>query len=159
MSKSTRRAFLATAGTFLAVAVAAPAQAVKPLATGEGSVPAPGHSPGQANTWVNNQPQYQTVSLYQFTPQLFQPLVGATFQVSDGQGHRLSVRLLAVNDLIKQNPGSQTAFSLRFQQKGGTALDQGTYQFSTPSLGKFLLFVVPAKGPRGATYTAIINRI
>lgn len=159
MSKSSRRAFLTTAGTFLVAAAAAPLHAVKPLQAVDTPARGRGHSSDPASSWLNSQPQYQTISLYQFTPEMLQPLVGSAFQVTDNQGHRLSLRLIAVTDLSKQNPGAKTAFSLRFQQKGGTALEQGTYQFSTPPLGPFLLFVVPSQGPRGATYTAIINRI
>ncbi|HUK87730.1 MAG TPA: hypothetical protein VLT85_08710 [Terriglobales bacterium] len=158
MSKSSRRAFLAATGTFLAAAAALPLRAVAQAPAADAGGPA-GRPSDPAHAWLGERPQDQSMSLYQFTPQLFQPLVGSSFQVADSQGHRLALRLVEVNDLRKQNPGAQTAFSLRFQQQGGKALEQGTYQFSAPPLGTFLLFVVPAKARTGATYTAIINRL
>ena len=162
MSHTSRRSFLSTAGTLIAAAAAAPLAAVRPPRADEGAAPvghgvAPTSSP--ANTWINNQPQYKTVSLYQFTPQLFQPLVGTTFQAADDKGHRLSLRLMTVQDLSQQCHGSQTAFSLQFQTISGKAMRQGTYQFYTPTLGQFLLFVVPSKPNKNTTYTAVINRL
>jgi hypothetical protein len=99
------------------------------------------------------------VALYQFTPELFQPLVGTNFQAVDDKGRRLVLRLRSVSDLSKQCNGSQTAFSLQFQMVSGKQLPQGTYQFSTPPLGTFLLFVVPSKPSKTGTYTAVINRL
>ena len=144
MSKSSRRAFLAATGTFLAAAAALPLQAVGQAPAADAGGPA-GRASDPANAWLGDQPQYQSISLYQFTPQVFRPLIGSNFVVTDSQGHRLGLRLTAVNDLSRQNPGSRTAFSLSFQQQSGQKLEQGTYQFSTPPLGTFLLFVVPSK--------------
>ncbi|HXZ29373.1 MAG TPA: hypothetical protein VEG08_15365 [Terriglobales bacterium] len=158
MSKSSRRAFLATTGAFLAAAAALPLQAAAQAPAADAGGPA-GRASDPANAWLGDQPQYQTISLYQFTPQMFQPLIGSSFVVTDSQGHRLGLRLTAVSDLSKQNPGSRTAFSLSFQQQGGKALEQGTYQFSAPPLGTFLLFVVPSKTLRQTTYTAVVNRL
>lgn len=158
MSKTSRRAFLASAGTFMAVAAAAPLEAVLPRRAGEDRAPGT-RAPGSAANWLAKQPQFQTISLYQFTPQLFQPLVGTTFQAVDGSGRQVALRLITVTDLRQQCRGSQTAFALRFQLLGGKPLPQGTYQFSSPPLGTFLLFVVPSRPSKGATYTAVINRI
>ena len=162
MSHTSRRSFLSTAGTLIAAAAAAPLAAVRPPRADEGVAPighgvAPTSNP--TNAWVTNQPQFKTVVLNQFTPELFQPLVGTTFQAVDDKGRRNTLRLLAVNDLSKQCHGSRTAFSVRFELISGKQLPQGTYQFSAPTLGPFLLFVVPSKASRNATYTAVINRL
>lgn len=159
MSSTSRRSFLATTGALIAAAAATPLEAVRPPLISEPHAPTGpgGHNP--ANTWIGNQPQYQTVALYQFTPQSFQPLVGTNFKVTDSQGHRLTLRLMTVSDLSKQCPGSKSAFGLRFQVVAGKPLGQGTYQFYTTTLGTFLLFVVPSIMTSHTTYTAVINRV
>ena len=162
MSHTSRRSFLSTAGALIAAAAAAPLEAVRPPRADDAPAPiGPGRGPASTPTasWVTNQPQIQTVALYQFTPQLFQPLVGTNFQAVDDKGRRLVLRLRSVNDLSKQCRGSQAAFSLQFQIVSGKQLPQGTYQFSTPPLGTFLLFVVPSKPSKAGTYTAVINRL
>lgn len=159
MSTTSRRRFLATAGTLLAAAAAAPLGAVRPPRVEDAPAPTHGRAPNAQGAWLSRQPQYQTVSLYQFTPDLFQPLVGTRFTAQDGEGQRMTLRLLSVNDERKQSPGSTTAFSLRFQLVAGKAAPQGTYQFSSPPLGQFLMFVVPSGASKRATYTAVINRL
>ena len=162
MSHTSRRSFLSTAGALIAAAAAAPLEAVRPPRADDAPAPTgPGRGPVStpAASWITNQPQIQTVALYQFTPELFQPLVGTNFQAVDDKGRRLVLRLRSVSDLSKQCNGSQTAFSLQFQMVSGKQLPQGTYQFSTPPLGTFLLFVVPSKPSKTGTYTAVINRL
>jgi uncharacterized protein DUF6916 len=162
MSTSSRRKFLTTAGTLIAAAAAAPLAAVRPPRLEDapaGSGRTATTTAGQAGAWINKQPLYQSVALFQFTPELFQPLVGTQFKVADSHGQRASLRLMAVSDLKKQNLSSKTAFSLQFQLVGGKALPQGTYQFFTPTLGTFLMFVVPSAAAKNPHYTAIINRI
>ena len=163
MSHTSRRKFLSTTGTLIAAAAAAPLAGVRPPRAEDAPVPTghggsgPRSSP--ANAWVANQPQYKSVTLYQFTPQLFQPLIGSTFEASDSKGRRVSLRLNAVTDMSQECHGSQAAFALQFQTISGKPLPQGTYQFYTPPLGEFLLFVVPSKPNKSTTYTAVINRL
>lgn len=164
MSTTSRRSFLATTGALLAAAAAAPLEAVRPPRVEDAPAPS-AHGTRAAATspqgaWMNNQPQYKTVALYQFTPEMLQPLVGTNFNAADSQGHRMTLRLLSVNDLHQECPGSQSAFSMRFQLVGGKAAPQGTYQFFSPPLGSFLMFVVPSnRKAKSPTYTAVFNRI
>lgn len=163
MKSTSRRSFLATAGTLIAAAAVTPMEAVRPprledapARSGRTGAASPASA---ANNWVNNQPLVQSTSPYQFTPELFQPLIGTQFKVADSHSQRATLRLMAVDDLKKENLASKTAFALRFQLVGGKSLPQGTYQFFTPPLGTFLMFVVPSRPSKNTSYTAVINRI
>jgi uncharacterized protein DUF6916 len=150
--KPTRRSFLAGAGTLLAAAAATPLEAIVPAHGGANNKP-------NVDAWVKGRPQSEVVSQFQWTQDTFTPLVNSNFQVSDSQGNRILLRLVSVEDLRKQNVNSATAFALHFQLVSGKALPQGTYEFYTPSLGKFLLFVVASTKSKGAPYIAIVNRL
>jgi hypothetical protein len=152
--KSTRRLFLTGAGTFLAAAVASSLPIV-PVAEARDT-----HGgPKGPDAKLSDRPQSEFVSQAMWTQDTFQPFVNSNFNVADGQGSRMVLRLLRVEDLRQQNLQSATAFALHFRFVSGTVLQQGTYAFSNPPLGKFLLFVVNADTSSNASYVAIINRL
>ncbi len=104
-------------------------------------------------------PQFNSVKLNEFTPELFQGLLGSTFKVTD-HSTNLSLRLVGV-ELAKQPDGvppNPAMFSLHFRYLSGKALPQGTYQFHHTQLGSFVMFVVPCAKVQKPTYTAIFNR-
>ena len=57
-----------------------------------------------------------------------------------------------------QRRAGQECFAVGFRRIQGPSLSQDTYQVMSKILGKFPLFVVP-NGPRGRSYTAVINRV
>ena len=76
-------------------------------------------------------------------------------------GHRFSVRGAAVShldlqEMVKRGPAS---FSLFFGGPSIPALGQGTYTFEHSELGRFPLFIVPARNTGGGrqAYEAVIN--
>lgn len=151
--KPTRRSFLASAGTLLAAAASTPLHAIVPPHAHTPPTPVP-----NPNGWLYGRPQVEYTTQFQWTEETFLPFVNTNFQVNDGSGGRMLLKLLAVDDLRKQTKSS-TAFALRFQVIGGKGLGQGTYEFYNPQLGKFLLFVVAANKSKSAPYVAIINRL
>lgn len=151
--KPSRRSFLAGAGTLLAAAAATPLHAIVPVHPGGG----PNVQTNQ-DSWIGTRPLVESVTQFQWTQNTFVPFVNTNFQVANGQGQKMVLRLLSVQDTRKQNTKSTTAFALIFQFVGGTPFGQGTYEFSNPQLGKFLLFIVGKKS-KGASYVAIINRL
>lgn len=152
--KSTRRLFLTGAGTFLAAA-AASFLPIVPLAEARDSR----GGPKGPDTKLADRPQSEFVSQAMWTQDTFQPFVNTNFNVADGQGSTMVLRLLGVEDLRPQNLQSVTAFALHFRFQSGTVLPQGTYIFSNLPLGKFLLFVVTADASSNASYVAIVNRL
>lgn len=148
---STRRIFLAAAGAVAAAAVTKPLEATVSVITGK-----PKSLPGGVGV---------DASLYDFTPQMFQGLLGSRFSVSDPKLGTAQVKLIAVGKvppvtaaLAGQPSYRPAAFSLRFQSISGAVLPQGTYTFKSTSLGSFPLLVVPSAATTNRTYTAIINR-
>jgi hypothetical protein len=109
--------------------------------------PNDGSSPG----FQNNDP------LATYTKAAFLSYLNSIFQISNGFTV-VEVTLLKVSDMSAPKGGE--CFSLLFRG-GSRALPQNTYTINHPSLGKFLLFLVPA-GPddNGAQgYLATINRL
>jgi hypothetical protein len=92
----------------------------------------------------------------------FSSYLNSIFQVSTAYS-TVEVALVRVKDLPTGGPAAPAggeSFSMLFVG-GSKGLDQGTYRMNHPSLGSFLLFLVPS-GPddNGAqTYVATINRI
>ena len=150
--KPTRRALLAGAGTLFAAVATTPLQAMVKPEEPQAAATGP-------DAWLANAPQSQYVSQFQWNEQTFLQFVNSNFQVADGHGNKMTLRLLSVQDLRKQNLKSTTAFSLQFQMVNGTPMSQGTYEFSNPQLGKFLMFVVTSAKRKGAPYVAVINRL
>lgn len=107
--------------------------------------------------------------------QLFEGLVGTSFQVSAPNGNAASLQLAAVEDLPalvpvntasmavppphSSSPAVVTAgFILSFTGGPSTGLAQGTYLFQHSALGQFQLFIVPqAQTPQA--YTAVFNQL
>jgi len=106
---------------------------------------------GSAPNIQNNDP------LATYTKAAFLSYLNSVFQISNGFTV-VEVTLLKVGDMTAPKGGE--CFSLLFRG-GSRALPQNTYTINHPSLGKFLLFLVPA-GPDeyGAQgYLATINRL
>lgn len=118
------------------------------------AAPAKGH-----DIWGTEPPANEFLSQFQWTQSTFQQFLNTNFQVTDGVGKKIVLRLISVQDSRKQNPKSTTAFTLGFQVVSGTGFGQGTYEFYNPQLGKFLLFVVAANKSRSAPYVAVVNRL
>ena len=152
--KSTRRWFLAGTGTVLA---AAAASSLPTVPTAEASA-APSRTKGK-DVWLGGRPQSEYVAHAMWDQNTFQQFVNTNFHVANGNGDRMVLRLQRVEDLRKQNLKSTTAFALCFQFVSGKVLPQGTYDFSNPQLGRFLLFVVTADKSRNASYVAVVNRL
>ncbi|MFY9556234.1 MAG: twin-arginine translocation signal domain-containing protein [Blastocatellia bacterium] len=77
----------------------------------------------------------------------------------------IETELITVEDL-RTSPGSEDDkkgiehFSLTFRDSFDDALAQGTYTVKHETLGKFRLFVVPARDSRaGLNYLALFNRL
>jgi uncharacterized protein DUF6916 len=152
--KSTRRLFLTGAGTVVAAA-AASSLSIGPTAEARDTR----GGPKGPDAKLLDRPQSEFVSQAMWNQDTFQPFVNTDFRVADGQGSGMVLRLMSVEDLRSQNLQSVTAFALHFQFVSGTVLQQGTYIFSNPPLGKFLLFVVTAGASSNASYVAVINRL
>jgi hypothetical protein len=118
------------------------------------------------SSWAKNKSSWVDTTPYEFTPEMFKPLVGSRFKVTDATLGSLIMTLTRV-ELPQAKSGSTTAvvspaisgFALRFRQISGVWLPQGTYQLSLPQLGTFPLFIVPGSKMRPTSYTAIINRV
>ena len=129
---------------------------------------APLHAEVTANlpSWAKNASSWVDTTPYQFTPELFEPLIGSKFQVTDASLGSLTMTLTNV-ELPQPKSGAGVAvkstvvsgFALRFRQISGVWLPQGTYQLSLPQLGTFPLFIVPGSKVRPTSYTAIINHV
>jgi hypothetical protein len=86
----------------------------------------------------------------------FTPLVGTTFQMSDGV-RGFSARLARVRDLGPGlSPGDENCFSLLFQAVAPTAAVQGVYRFSAPKQAALTLLAVPV-GRTGGYYEVVVN--
>lgn len=143
------------------------AYAASPLLTWAGKKKSSDSSPEEAA--ANN-------TLEHLTRADFNGAIGSGFQVtpSTGKSSPVWLRLLAVDDLpalVPVNtasmdvPPKQTSspvhtdgFMLVFLGTLPQPLDQGTYTFDHPVLGKFSLLIVP-NGQESQTYTAVINRL
>ncbi len=123
------------------------------------------------------------VPLQYMNAETFVPLVGQRFLVTTNAARPVILTLTAVEEIKAlvhtagmQHSGIQhfgfsgrvptvsgpatTTFALRFHGLPGKYLDQGTYTVESGALGKFLLFLVPAKrGMRTPTCTAIISHV
>jgi hypothetical protein len=91
--------------------------------------------------------------------------VGQSFYAAQGGATTVSLRLLAVDDLIGTTPrgaslaGLDDAFLLEFRGPSTPRLSQGVYQLHHQAIGHIRLFLVPqAPGGHGNTYAVVINR-
>ena len=94
-----------------------------------------------------------------FSLDSFSDLRSELFKVAY-QGGGAKLRLAEVNDLIGK-AGKGESFSLLFRGSANPPLKQGTYRFTHPNLGAFLLFLVPVGQPLpdgSAHYEAVFNR-
>jgi hypothetical protein len=113
--------------------------------------------------------------------ELFQPLIGESFQVTQWGGVLLDrLTLLAATPFESPQTASRTgkansapkipasivsssvpavnSFGLRFQGSSASQFPQGTYTVTNQSLGSFALFLVPGgPGKSPQTYTAIFS--
>ena len=87
----------------------------------------------------------------------FRAARGQRFSVS-GKGLRATLELVSVTNNPKLTAPGGECFTIRFRSLSGSKLEQGSYRFSSPTLGAFSLFVVPG-GARSKSYTAVINRL
>lgn len=142
-----RRKFL-RAGTFVALAAAVPVGVL-----GQSRKERDGNP-------VDQGAQSDPLSFY--SKATFTSYLNSIFQVSTVYA-TVEVALIRVKDLPTGGaaaPAGGECFSLLFVG-GSKGLEQGTYRMTHPSLGSFMLFLVPS-GPDeyGAqTYVATINRI
>ena len=118
------------------------------------------------------------VPLQYMNAETFVPLVGQRFLVTTNAARPVILTLTAVEEIkapvqtaaiqhfgfggraasVAPSGLQTTTFALRFRGLPGKYLDQGTYTLENGTLGKFLLFLVPAKrGMRTPTCTAIIS--
>jgi hypothetical protein len=107
---------------------------------------------GSATALQNNDP------LANYNKAAFVSYLNSIFQLNTGFSV-VAVTLLKVTDMPAPKGGE--CFTLLFRGGSGTPLAQNTYTVDHPSLGRFLLFVVPV-GPddNGAQgYLATINRL
>ena len=120
----------------------------------------------------------QEVPLQYMSAETFVPLIGQRFLVHTNAARPVILTLTAVEEIkapahtagiehfgfhgrVPTVSGPQTTtFALRFHGQPGKYLGQGTYTFESSTLGKFLLFTVPAgRGMRTPSCTAIISHI
>jgi hypothetical protein len=148
---SSRRSFLAGAAAWIGLAATAPLYA---------------EVTADHSSWSKNASSWVDTTPYEFTPELFEPLVGSKFRVTDATLGGLTMTLTSVElPQAKSGPGTAvksppvSGFALHFRQISGVWLPQGTYQLSLPQLGTFPLFIVPGSKVRPTSYTAIINHI
>jgi hypothetical protein len=144
--KPSRRSFLAGAAALVGASATAPLLASQ--------------TPSTSN-WDTNATNWVDTTAYNFTPGLFEKLVGRTFSVKDSTRGSLKMTLTRVTAPAASNKSlpAVTGFTLHFQQTSGTWLPQDTYQVSINELGTFPLFIVPATAARPTNYVAVINRI
>ncbi len=92
---------------------------------------------------------------------------GTVFTASPGSGALVIMELIEVEQtVINQNTAEKAIdaghekFSLLFQSPAGQALEQDTYTFEHPELGRFDMFIVPisVRGNNDNYYEAIFNR-
>jgi len=90
----------------------------------------------------------------------FQSALDTKFVINANRS-KVSVKLVDVQDLGEQAPGSKEAFSLMFRADGTKALPQDTYVIEHERLGTFSFLLVPMRRDnRGRTrYEAVINRL
>ncbi|HEX9160076.1 MAG TPA: hypothetical protein VF980_00085 [Thermoanaerobaculia bacterium] len=128
-----RRNFLSATGSFVAFSAVSPLQA---------------HARGAAEG-----------PAFDLREEVFRPLIGSTFRAR-GEGKReMTLSLVSVTPLDREKNNARHAFTLRFHQLSGGALPQGTYRFSHPQTGEFLLFVVPGARTERGVFTAVVNRV
>jgi hypothetical protein len=145
---NSRRKFL-KAGVLAALFAAVPLKAVlgQSWKDRDGN-PGDGSSPGLQNP----------DPLATYTKAAFVSYLNSVFQLNTGF-NVIAVTLLKVDDMPSAKGGE--CFSLLFRGGGGPALRQNTYNVDHPSLGRFLLFLVPVgtdeHGVQG--YLATINRL
>lgn len=146
----TRRKFL-KAGTLVALSAAIPLRV-----TGQGI------RKGNDGNPIDQSKDVAADPLSTYTRSAFSSYLNSIFRIYTGYS-TIDVALEEVKDLAPGAATTQTGaecFSLLFRG-GSTALRQDTYKIEHPSLGKFLLFLVPASpndnGAQG--FVAIINRL
>jgi hypothetical protein len=81
----------------------------------------------------------------------------------EGQGKRLSLRLVEVGDLASAQAagtvGSDLSFAALWSGPAGVPLPQRTYRLNHPQLGAFAIFLVPVGRPgKVRYYEAVFNR-
>ena len=93
----------------------------------------------------------------------FAAVNGTTFQVSNGTGDSVPLKLVEVSQ-ARQRPGQSTrameSFSLLFAGPKTRFLQQQLYDFAHETMGRFPLFIVPV-GQDATTfhYEAVFSRI
>lgn len=91
----------------------------------------------------------------------FKKCVGQEFRARHGlglTGFKLVSTQVSGSSTKTTNP-AQECFMLSFRRVQGTAIPQGSYSLSNPTLGNFSLFVVPNGDAAKQYYTAVINRV
>ena len=95
----------------------------------------------------------------------FSPFVGDQFKISTESQQTLSLKLVEVTDRsvqvnIDKQENRQECFSMIFKGPADLPLDQKTYAFEHPGMGRFDLFIVPiGTGDGVIDYEAVINRM
>ena len=90
--------------------------------------------------------------------------VGASFRTAGATGAAVTLRLIAVADLVRARQtsslaGRDDAFALTFSGPGGAALGSGVRRLRHPSLGWVSLFVSPVGRPSPEQlYEVVVDR-
>ena len=108
------------------------------------------------------------VSLEQVSFEAFASRKGAVFFAYPESGPSARLRLIRAERRLASHAGARSArgadneqFSLLFRLSDGPALQQDTYEFEHPGIGRFAMFIVPVRvgnDPRQEHYEAIFNR-
>jgi hypothetical protein len=95
---------------------------------------------------------------------MFEARVGESLAVQKPKAGAIPLRLLRVEDVLSARNAGTVAhpdcFTVLLRGSRSSRLVQGTYRVESPSLGQFLLFLVPLRtGGTSITYAATFNRV
>jgi hypothetical protein len=109
-----------------------------------------GAAPSESSLWL--------------TREMFEARVGESLAVQKPKAGAIPLRLLRVEDVLSARNAGTVAhpdcFTVLLRGSRSSRLVQGTYRVESPSLGQFLLFLVPLRtGGTSITYAATFNRV